>query len=587
MKRWPDWLPHAVSAALVVGFLCQQAVIVRAEPGLLDADGHLVRTANAYTRLRTGDVGLSDQLGTPSWGEPAVQLLASSAPYPGGYVAAWLPVVAISEGAPGGMRAYSSGLVAVGIVLGGLLAAELAGAWAAVGTIAALVGMPVMGALAGSCAIDTLLFPLVLLACWALVRGDGFRRAGSGVGFGLVMVLALSVRWTAAPLVVPLALLAGLRVLGAGRTPGVLWLAALVLGSAVALGGALTGRWAPGDLHPLVPGAMGVLAAGGALVVAARARRAGEGALMRLATAVALVLGPGLAWYWLHAEAVALYVGSQRQQATAVSLGGAVVVAWGVLGQLGTGYQLLLPLGFLAALRARRRPEALALVGTGFVALFALVGSGSPELFTMGSIGARLLLGPASLLALAIGLLVAGAGRRAPWAALPVVVLAVWTAWSFRVPLCAPKMRDYAVYRICGGTGPMVSWAFGTPNPGPARRIEEVLEPASSPRIVAVLTVSRRLWRADEGPYVRALLRANRAVTVVEVEPEGVGAWLEAWRDRVDDVVLVGLPGAVATPFPTVTTMPLDLGPKAPRATLLVGPGRSGIPGITRSTTTP
>ena len=587
MKRWPSWLPQAVCAALLASFICQQATIVRDGPGLLDADGHLDRTANVYTRLRTGDPGISDQLGTPSWGEPATQLLASSAPYPGGYVAAWLPVLALSAGDTGGMRAFSSGLVGAGLVLAGLLAAELAGAWAAVGTLAALVGMPVVGALAGSCTIDTLLFPLVLLACWTLVRGDGFRRVGSGVGFGLVAVVALSVRWTAAPLVVPLALLTGLRVLGTGSTRGVVLLAALVLGSAIALGGALTGRWAPGALHPGVPWAMGVLGTGGALLVAARARRGGALPLMRLAIAVALVLGPGLGWYWHHADAVALYVASQRHQASAVSPGGAVRVAGSVIQQLGTGYTVLLPLGVFAGLRARRRTEALVLVGTGFVALLALVGSGSPELFTMGSIGARLLLGPASLLALAMGLLVAGAGRGAPWVALPIVVLATWTTWSFRVPLCAPKQRDYAVYRICARTGPMVSWALGTPNPGPARRIEDVLDPTPTPRIVAVLTVDRRLWRADEGPYVRALVRGNRAVTVVEVEPDGVGPWLDAWRDRVDDVVLVGLPAALAAPFPVVTSTPLDLGPGAPRATLLVGPGRSGIPGSFRSTTTP
>ena len=48
-------------------------------------------------------------------------------------------------------------------------------------------------------------------------------------------------------------------------------------------------------------------------------------------------------------------------------------------------------------------------------------------------------------------------GRQvaAVWVVVPLVGLSLFTQWSFRLPLCAPKQRDHAIYRVCAGSGPL------------------------------------------------------------------------------------------------------------------------------------
>lgn len=563
--------------ALFGGFVAVHVVTLLAVPQTLDSDGQLVRAANTWMWLRTGDPAMLTQVGQPSWGQAGLGWVAEHAPYPPGFPLAWLPAFAVGGSDVGVLRGWSVAWTVAGLAAVVALAWRAGGPWAGLAAAGLGLGAPVVNGLARAATVDGVVLALGGWAAWA--GAGGLRGRGSGVLLGVLAAAALSVKWTAAVVMAPAWAALGLAAWRGGPGSrrvgwGLLGLGA-VLGVA-ALGG-VVGWWDLGAGFPsrwLGAALLGMVGLVGGLGLW---RVAVDDFGRRLAVAGALVLGPGLGWYLAHGPILRGYLDGHNARATPapwITFPGYALEFLGLAGWLGP-----LWIGLGLGLAGRTATPALVRGGAALSALsvVGLAASGSPEIFLNGSIASRQLYALLPGVGLGAAAAVATLGARGPWLAGMLALAGAWSTLSGRVAPCAATRLGAGYYRSCGPILLPPRWG-PVPEDPQAHRFPAALLPAADRlRVTAVLVRGAQRVPPDERAYLVALFDRNRAVTLVDAPSEAPDPWILQNLGRFDDVIALGRPpGAdTARAIGADTPIPLSLGPGFGSGTLLVGAGRA------------
>lgn len=548
-------LPWLVLAALGLASCALQARRVLDQPPLANFDGHLARAANVAAFLGTGDPFFLARHGEPV----AFDRVPSPDRYP--YYSAYPPLshawtaLSFRLGGPDPRAARLAQLAWIGpLLLGvGLLGARLGGPWAAPAAGSLVLLAPIVAH------TSTLVTPdLPAAAASALLLGvalqpDPFARPRLPLLLGLLLGLALLVKWSVAYTALPPLLVLGLVALRRDRAGPrhLVAMALLGLGPPAALLALQPWNPSPAAWAPWIPPLillLVVLPASLALYIGQKTHFIRVRGVLRTLGLGLLLAGP---WYVAFSGDLLANLRVNQAHFEPPPLGAELGIAVQILRDL---FPLALPLGLLGLVLTRQRRPALLLLASAGGLLALLLASGNPQNFLhLGEIQTRLLCAIPALLAPLAGAGLTSMPRVGPALALLVSGLgAALAGCSVYLPGPAARLATFL--------GPTATYWAAPPAPqhGPSELppSPELLALLASlergPRDETVYIVASNTLRHEfnvEATYLQALLRAGKVVAFDRLSP-GVNqgrydAMFAAQRERLahlDYILLIGPP---------------------------------------------